>query len=86
MKIKDYKKVWLSWKLRYCDDRKALISSDFEIEELPEINYARVPFLWAAGLAEKYSWLYTLRNPSHMPENPWELTKFIKQVENNHKV
>ena len=81
----DHKRLWLNWQVKYCDDRESLLTSNFKIEELDcledRIN-VQVPLLWLGNLAVKHSWLHTLRNPQHIPEDPWELVRFIEKLKN----
>lgn len=78
MKKVEQSKLWLNWKVKYCNDRNALISSGFKLKEFDDIKNVYVPYLWIAGLADKYSWLHTLRSSIHIPEDPLELTGFIE--------
>lgn len=80
----DYEKVWLKWQVQYCKERSCLTSSNFKIEELnqlPKVKEIQIPFIWVNNLEKKYNWLHILRNSQHIPQDPFELVKFIQDLD-----
>jgi hypothetical protein len=83
----DFSNLWLEWQVAQGPDE--LVSFDFDLvvkEPSPlGVQKVSVPFLALIHLAEKYSWLQVLRGPEHIPQDPYELVRFIKTLENSQR-
>jgi hypothetical protein len=79
----DIENLWLEWQVVPAEQE--LISFDFNLvtKSSPEPVKVSVPLKALLHLAEKYSWLQLLRGPEHIPQDPYELVRFIKTLENH---
>lgn len=79
----DIENLWLEWQVVPAEQE--LISFDFNLvtKSAPESVKVSVPLKALLHLAEKYSWLQVLRGPEHIPQDPYELVRFIKTLENH---
>ena len=79
----DFSNLWLEWQVAPSEEE--LVSFDFNlvVKEPNSLDAQKVsmPFLALIHLAEKYSWLQVLRGPEHIPQDPYELVRFIKTLE-----
>jgi hypothetical protein len=83
----DFSNLWLEWQV--ANGAEELVSFDFNlvVKEPSSLDAQKVsvPFLALIHLAEKYSWLQVLRGPEHIPQDPYELVRFIKTLENSQR-
>jgi hypothetical protein len=81
----DFSNLWLEWQVAQAPDELVSFDFDLVVKEPSALGVQKVsvPFLALIHLAEKYSWLQVLRGPEHIPQDPYELVRFIKTLENS---
>jgi len=83
----DFSNLWLEWQVAQGPDELVSFDFDLVVKEPSALGVQKVsvPFLALIHLAEKYSWLQVLRGPEHIPQDPYELVRFIKTLENSQR-
>jgi|GEM_PF-4141963 len=83
----DFSNFWLEWQVAQGPDELVSFDFDLVVKEPSALGVQKVsvPFLALIHLAEKYSWLQVLRGPEHIPQDPYELVRFIKTLENSQR-